>query len=238
MNENPPEPGRKAALIITVAVHSLLVLALFFGLQWQRNKKDAPVEVELWSAKSAQPAVQMPAPRPEPMPEIRQPPPPKEVKPTPKPDIAVKPEKKEPPKKEIPPKEPPPRKVDFSSALDEELQEIRQSRLESERIAQAEAAGRALAEKSWMGRIVAKVRANVVQLPNIPGNPEAVFIVQILPSGEINSQNPPRLVQSSGSTILDDVLLRAILKSSPFPKPDNPAVFQRELKLILRPYED
>ncbi|MDR1849452.1 MAG: TonB C-terminal domain-containing protein [Zoogloeaceae bacterium] len=238
MNETPPEPGRKAALIITVAVHSLLVLALFFGLQWQRNKKDAPVEVELWSAKSAQPAVQMPAPRPEPMPEIRQPPPPKEVKPIPKPDIAVKPEKKEPPKQEPPKPEPVPKRPDFSSALEEELQEIRQSRQESERLAQAEAAANERARESWVGKIKAKISSNIVLPPNVTNNPEAVFLVYILPSGEINAQNPPRLVQSSGIPTLDDSFLRAIWKSSPFPLPDNSAVFRRDLKLILRPYED
>jgi len=239
MHDTPPEPGRKTALLITLAVHSLLVLALFFGLQWRA--KHAPVEVELWAAPA--PAAQA-APKPAPMPEIKpapepeiKPEPPKEVpKPIPKPDIAVKPEKKDPPPKPPPKPAPTPKLPDFSKALEDELREIRQNRQEGERLAQAEAAGRELAEKSWIGKITAKVRSNVVQLPNIAGRPKAVFTVHILPSGEINSQNPPRLIQSSGNATLDEILLRAILKSSPFPLPDSPAVFQRELKLVLDPY--
>jgi colicin import membrane protein len=42
-------------------------------------------------------------------------------------------------------------------------------------------------------------------------------------------------VISSGNNAYDDAVYRAILKSSPLPKPDTPGVFQRELKLTFRP---
>ncbi|MCL2075523.1 MAG: TonB C-terminal domain-containing protein [Betaproteobacteria bacterium] len=90
-----------------------------------------------------------------------------------------------------------------------------------------------------MGKIQAKVRSNVVQLPNISGNPEAEFLVRLLPTGEV--VRDPRLVRSSGNSALDDILLRAILRSTPFPLPDNSTVIPselRELKLVLRPYDD
>ncbi|MND05907.1 hypothetical protein D3C83_269660 [compost metagenome] len=44
-----------------------------------------------------------------------------------------------------------------------------------------------------------------------------------------------RLVISSGHTGYDEAVLRAILKSSPLPKPDSAGLFERELKLTFRP---
>ncbi|MCL2020590.1 MAG: TonB C-terminal domain-containing protein [Betaproteobacteria bacterium] len=249
MNYNAtPEPGRKAALAISLTVHSLLVLALFFGLQWRTEH--APVEVELWSAIPT-PAARPPAPKPLPEPEVAPTPPPEEikpiptpppeeVKPVPKPDIAVKRDepKKEPAPKPAPPKEPVPKKPDFSKALEEELREIRQNELLAQAERESLAAGRKIAEDAWVGKIQAKIRSNVVQLPNIAGNPQAVFRVQLLPTGEVILSPQPRLIRSSGNSALDDTLLRAILRSSPLPLPDNPAAFQRELELTLRPYDD
>ncbi|WP_369684512.1 TonB C-terminal domain-containing protein [Azovibrio restrictus] len=46
-----------------------------------------------------------------------------------------------------------------------------------------------------------------------------------------------RLKRSSGNGALDAAIERALLKSSPLPKPDDPAVFQRILEIKYRPHE-
>ena len=67
------------------------------------------------------------------------------------------------------------------------------------------------------------------------GNPEAVFKVTQLPSGEVLSV---KLSKSSGNRPLDEAIERAILKSSPLPKPDQPGLFQRELELKYKPLDE
>ncbi|MGE5946171.1 MAG: TonB C-terminal domain-containing protein, partial [Betaproteobacteria bacterium] len=44
--------------------------------------------------------------------------------------------------------------------------------------------------------------------------------------------------RSSGNAGLDTAIERAILKSSPLPKPDDPALFQRVLEIKYRPIEE
>jgi colicin import membrane protein len=66
----------------------------------------------------------------------------------------------------------------------------------------------------------------------MPGNPEAIFDVVQLPTGEILDV---QLRKSSGVRAYDDAVQRAILKSSPLPRPDRPELFQRSLMLKFRP---
>jgi colicin import membrane protein len=105
--------------------------------------------------------------------------------------------------------------------------------------ARAEAELRAAAGKKGMldyaAKIRGKVRGNIVLPPAIQGNPEAVFEVSQLPSGEVLSVS---LKRSSGNAGLDAAIERAILKSSPLPKPDDPALFQRTLEIRYRPIEE
>ena len=96
----------------------------------------------------------------------------------------------------------------------------------------AENAARDRAEADWIRRIQAKVRGNVVLPPDMPGNPEAIFDVVQLPTGEILDV---QLRKSSGVRAYDDAVQRAILKSSPLPRPDRPELFQRSLMLKFRP---
>ena len=70
--------------------------------------------------------------------------------------------------------------------------------------------------------------------PDIAGNPEAIFEVVQLPTGEIIEAT---LRKSSGSRAYDDAVQRAILKSSPLPRPDAPELFQRKLTLKFRPQD-
>ncbi len=66
------------------------------------------------------------------------------------------------------------------------------------------------------------------------GNPEAIFAVVLLPTGEVWSA---RLRKSSGNRAYDEAWERAILKPSPLPRPDRPDQFARELQLKFRPVE-
>jgi TonB family protein len=70
--------------------------------------------------------------------------------------------------------------------------------------------------------------------PEIKGNPEAIFEVTQLPSGEVISV---KLKKSSGHAALDAAVERAILKSSPLPKPEQSDVFSRLLTIPYRPLE-
>jgi colicin import membrane protein len=100
--------------------------------------------------------------------------------------------------------------------------------------ADAEAAARARAEADYIRRIQAKVRGNVVLPPDMPGNPEAIFDVVQLPTGEIIDAV---LRKTSGVRAYDDAVQRAIVKSSPLPRPDRPELFQRTLTLKFRPQD-
>jgi len=89
-------------------------------------------------------------------------------------------------------------------------------------------------QADYIAKIQAKIRGNVILPPEIAGNPEAQFDVVQLPTGEVMSAEIRR---SSGSRAYDDAVLRAILKSSPLPKPDKADLFQRNLVLKFRPRE-
>jgi len=56
-----------------------------------------------------------------------------------------------------------------------------------------------------------------------------------LPTGDV--LGTPRLRRSSGDPRYDDAVLRAILKSSPLPRPEDPKVFTRNLELRFRPQD-
>ena len=79
-----------------------------------------------------------------------------------------------------------------------------------------------------------RIRGNINLPPDIPGNPEAVFDVVQLPTGEIIDV---KLRKSSGVRAYDEAVQRAILKSSPLPKPVPADLFQRSLELRFRPLD-
>jgi colicin import membrane protein len=108
------------------------------------------------------------------------------------------------------------------------------AREQQQRIAAQEAASQSKAEQDYSRRIQAKVRGNVILPPDIAGNPEAIFDVVQLPTGEIIDAT---LRKSSGNRAYDDAVHRAILKSSPLPRPDRPELFQRVLNLRFRPQD-
>ncbi len=96
------------------------------------------------------------------------------------------------------------------------------------------AAGDPTARAQWGDRIRAKIRPNVVVPSDLQGNPEAVFDVQLLPTGDVLSV---KLKKPSGSRAYDDAVERAILKSSPLPLPEKRETFEARLELKFRPHD-
>lgn len=259
IDEQRAEPGRKYALAFTALVHLGLLAALFLGVQWKRSQPEV-MEVELWSS---QPAPAMPAPPPPPPEEKPAALP--EPKPEPiakKPDITLKeekkpakPEPKKPEPKPEPPKpepkkpeakvetkkpEPPRPPVDpFKEALEREERQRNAANIQAKLNAAADAEQRAAAGRrglaTWSDKIKMKIRSNLVPPPGLSGNPVAVFAVTQLPSGEIIDVRQKR---PSNFPAYDTAIERAIWKSSPLPKPDDPALFQRVLDLTFCPDEE
>ena len=108
------------------------------------------------------------------------------------------------------------------------------SEAQARTVAAQRSAAQDSAQRDWLARIQAKVRGNVIVPGDMAGNPQAEFDVTELPTGEIIDV---KLRKSSGVPAYDDAVQRAILKSSPLPRPDNPNVWQRNLKLVFRPKE-
>jgi len=115
--------------------------------------------------------------------------------------------------------------------------EALKAQAERERVATQRAAAdtaKAKLDADYKRRIQAKIRGNVNLPPDIPGNPEAIFEVVQLPTGEILDA---QLRKSSGVRAYDEALHRAILRSSPLPQPESPDLFQRNLVLRFRPLD-
>lgn len=201
-----------------------------------------------------------PQPRPEPPPEPKAQPKPEiatkapEKKPEPKPEQKKpeqKPEPRKPEAKAEPPKpaQPPPEDY-LKQQLEQERKRAEAARREEQTRREEDArlanmlkadAARASAARSqgdfdkYKLAIQQKVRGNLLRPPGLSGNPEAVFEVDQLPSGEVLAI---RLKRSSGLPALDDAIERSIRRSSPLPLPEQRDLFQRTLELRFRPLED
>ena len=128
------------------------------------------------------------------------------------------------------------RESQLRAQADRESQLRAQADQESrQRAAQAAAgAARNKAQQDWIDRIRSRIRGYINLPPDIPGNPEAIFDVVQLPTGEIIDV---RLRKSSGVRAYDDAVQRAILKASPLPKAVPAEIFQRNLELRFRPLD-
>ena len=247
--------GKHLSWVLALAMHLGLAAVLIYGIQWQTKRPEA-VSVDLVRSlppiNSVSPAptepievpIKTPPPDPpakavvEPPPPVVPKAPPKAAPPTPaKPDIAVR----EKPKPPVAKPEPAPAPNPFAKALEEETRRLDSSNtaklaakeLDTLRQTQATSARKKQTE-AWITQIQAKVRGNIVLPPQVRGNPEAVFELTQLPSGEIINV---RLQQSSGFPTLDAAIERAIRKSSPLPKPERAEVFERALELRVRPLD-
>jgi colicin import membrane protein len=223
------EPGGVAPAALSLLVHGLLLAVLVFGLRWQSKRPD-PVVAELWSDL---PVVEQAEPKVEPAPEAKpQPKPePKVEQKAAKPDIALEREKK---KK----KDEPPLKFDTTQRIREQLAQeqkaLNRTRERQEALKQFSSPALPVGDPRYIEKIRARIWANIIPPSDLKGNPEAIFDVVQLPTGEVLSA---RLRKSSGSKDYDDAVERAILKSSPLPRPDRPDQFIRELTLKFRPRE-
>lgn len=260
------DPGKWGSLALTLLIHGVLVLVLFYGVQWQRHAPE-PVQVSL--VRSLPPPPQPAPPKPVVAPEPPAPKPvPKEVEPPPvkKPDIALPKPAEKPAKKEKPPVEPPkpvekpqpkpqekpaepvkpqisPRELEAQRQRDLLLMESDKAHRQQQ--AQASAANKAERDAStakfndrakgeWIDAISQKVRGNL-SAPPFSGNPEAVFAIELFPTGEVGTI---RLIRSSGTRVLDEAMERAIRNSSPLPMPARPDVFDRNLRFVFKPRGD
>jgi colicin import membrane protein len=241
--------GKWIAAILAVAVHLGFIVFLIFSVTWQNPKPEA-VSVELY----APPALEKIPPKPSPEPPK---PPTEPPKPTPKPapkveppqptkaDIALK-EKQERERKNIEKREADKRDAEKKKQEEKRLAEVhdRQAReaealkaqAERERLMakQAADASRSKANDAYIRSIQSKIKGNVLVPPDIAGNPEAIFDVVQLPTGEIIDAT---LRKSSGVRAYDDAVQRAIIKSSPLPRPETPDLWQRSLTLRFHPLD-
>lgn len=201
-----------------------------------------------------EPAPPEPAPAPKPVPRVVPPPPPKvEAAPAPKPDIALKkkaePEKKPPAKLEPKPEPKPEAKkrdedrlaLQKKAAEDKARREQQDEDMKRQR-AEQEAAAKAQAERAEVERaarakearemgkyiegIRSKVYGRVAVPPDMQGNPEAVFMVSLLPGGELESAV---MTKSSGNPAYDAAVERAIRQAQPFVVPSGDE-FHRNLR--------
>jgi colicin import membrane protein len=223
------EPGGAAPAALSLLVHGVLFALLVFSLHWQSQHPD-PVVAELWTEL---PAFEPPAPKPEPKPEVKPQPKlePKIEQKASKPDIALEREKKK--KKEEP------LKFDMTQRnreqLAQEQQAFSRSREKQDALKQfAPPAAASVGDPRYIENIRARIWSKIIPPPDLKGNPEAIFDVVQLPTGEVFSA---QLRKSSGNKDYDDAVERAIWKSSPLPRPDRPDQFQRELTLKFRPKE-
>lgn len=255
--------GKWIAAILAIAVHIGFVLFLIFSVTWQNPKPEA-VTAELYvpapeKTEPVKPPPEPPKPEPEPpkppveppKPPVEPPKPPPRVEP-PKPDIALK-EKQERLKKEQAERErkekqeTEKREADKRAQQEKRLVEARERQTREAEALKAQAGrerqtqqrvaadqARARADADYIRRVRAKIKGYVPEFPDLKGNPEAIFEVVQLPTGEIIDV---QLTKSSGVQAYDEAIYRAIRKSSPLPLPDSQEMFQRRVLLKFRPVE-
>lgn len=255
--ERRPEPGRGPAGALALMVHLAFFAFLVFGVSW-RTLPPQGLTVDLWTGPTTNAPVPPAPPPPAPEPEVKAPPPEPKPEPKPVPKAEPKPEPRPaPPKPDIALKEKQEKAKQEQQAKREEaerkrqqeeqakrdqraLAEARQRQAEQEALARqtqaAAASAQARAIDEFKGRILAKVKRSIVLPAELPGNPQAVFEVVLLPGGDVLSV---RLVKSSGHPAYDAAVERAIVKAQPFPLPPDPALFEkfRTLDLRFRPVE-
>ena len=242
-----PDYGMGRAFLLAFAVHAVLLAFMFIGVRMQNRPGDT-VTVELWEAPPP-PAPVVEAPKPPP------PPPPKVEPPKPEPEPEVKkPEilEKAPPPKPKPKPKPeakPAPKEDIEKILMREQVAMEQEKLNQERRQADEARRKAESEKmaqrlaatardkaltEYVNRIRAAVRQRWILPPDLQGNPQCIFKVVQLPTGEV-IEGRLQLLKSSGNPAYDEAVRRAILAASPLPPPPAGVPFYRELELTFRP---
>jgi colicin import membrane protein len=239
----PRRPGGMGrGALFALLVHMGLVIAIAFGVSW-RSSEPAGVTAELWAAVpevAAPAAVAPPAPAPAPKPEPKvEPPPPKpEVREA---EIALEKAKVEKAREEREKAEAAAKKRAQEQAQREREKAEKAAKaaekVEAERVAKQreenlkrmmgqagatgapQSAGTAQRDAgpsaSYAGRIIARVRPNIVLTEVVPNTARAEVEVRAAPDGTIVGR---RLVKPSGSKEWDDAVLRAIDRTEVLPR--------------------
>lgn len=253
------EPYKLPAGILAVAVHGAFFALLYFGFTWQ-TLSPATMSVELWWSLPDDAVAEVAPPPVEPPPlepKIEEIVPPTQPEEAVKPEIAL-PEKEKPDarlaeqraareKAERIAREKAERAAREKAERDaretaeraarekaEQAAREKAERVAREKAEQAAAIGRVVDE--YTGKIVSKIRRNIVMPPDVADDARAEFLVTLLPGGAVLGA---RLTRSSGNAAYDSAVERAILKSQPLPLPTDVAMFSRfrELELVFRPIE-
>jgi colicin import membrane protein len=97
---------------------------------------------------------------------------------------------------------------------------------------QAEAHFPADTQAIWANAIRHKIRSNLAIPAGTPLGAKAVFTIVQQPTGKVVSAS---LQSSSGYPAYDRAARRAILKSSPLPRPEDPKDFVKSISLTFTP---
>ena len=223
-------PGAGLALL----VHAGLVAALTLAVDWRMKAPEA-VSAELWAAvpQVAAPKIEAPptpAPAPTPAPPPPAPAPAPKAAPPPPAQIAterIEKRKPAPEPKEVAPKPDPEKKKREAEA--QKADEARLAQLRDEQMKRmlgslqtsgtptstGSASQDAAPSQAYIGRLIARIKQNVVFNDNVSGNPAAEVEVRAAPNGSIIAR---RLIKSSGSKEWDDAVLRAIDRTGSLPR--------------------
>jgi colicin import membrane protein len=251
-DDRPPQhEDWGTGVTISVIAHLTLVGALVWGVHWRSSPEVAAASAELWSAvpeAAAPPPVEAPPP---PAPAPAPPPPVEAPKP---PDIVIEkiPEKKKPEKAKPPAPPPPPAKVEPPkpvpvpppppvNKLDAQklakLHDENMKRMMGQMDAPTNATGSAARDSgpspSYAGRIIARLRPNIVLTDSVAGNPAVEVEIHCAPDGTIIGR---RITKSSGSKAWDDAVLRAIDRTGTLPRDTNGKALDT-IPIIWRPQD-
>jgi colicin import membrane protein len=86
---------------------------------------------------------------------------------------------------------------------------------------------------SYAGRIMARIKPNILFTDTVDGNPKAVVEVKLAPDGTITSR---RLIQSSGAKVWDDAVLRAVDRTEVLPR-DVDGRVPPQVEIGFRPHD-
>lgn len=252
----PATPGLLRSFALAVLAHTLLVAALTWGVNWKHDAQIVAVEAELWASvpvQAAPPLVEEPPPLPAP-------PVPEPVKVEPlvsNADIALAREKERKAKEKLLKEKLAQEKKaadekkqkELAAQKAEQLKAQQETKLADKRrqeniqrmtgLAGASggpsATGTALKSAgpsaSYAGRIVARIKPNIVFTEELVGNPTADVEVRTSPDGTIVGR---KLLKSSGNKAWDEAVLKAIDKTEVLPR-DVDGQVPSSLTITFRP---
>jgi len=242
-----PQPHQLSSGALALLVHAGFFALLFFGVNWRATEPPGMV-VDLWSDVPAQPqparASPPPPPPPEPAPIKKVEPKPAPPAPSSKTDIALKDKKR----KEDKPKPEPAKPNKQEQRKQEQLKQDQARQAEALRqqlalneLARLAQVRQAAAHQTVVGEYSERIRGKIRQKLNRAlcgdGNPQLIFDIALLPTGQIRGR--PVLRKSSGIPACDKAVEDAILLSEPLPVPTQPEIFAyfRDLNLNFKPNE-